>query len=248
MSNIPASERARAEAALQDVAKRTGFGPYKKPLPFIIAVAQALGGSWGLNGKRGNASDPSADVLAYRIPGGPPQLVDVLQDGGGLNKIVWQELVYNGPGGAVWIDPFSMAAPDPPTQGPEGPPGKDRDGNDTPIWTGGEQAPAGMPSVPGGLHPDAYKVGDKVYQGMKEQLEVVPKGTEDGGDLPDQTVESIRRVAAGIATIAAGFALDLAGSVGGGEGQTRRAPTPGEEDRLHSQLEGMMDSTRTSDS
>jgi hypothetical protein len=90
----------------------TGFGPNMPPLPYVRAVAQRLGGEWGLNGKRGNPNDPSGDILAYRLPG-QPQLYDVLQDGGGANGVAWQPLEYPQTAGAVWLDP---GAPEPQPQ------------------------------------------------------------------------------------------------------------------------------------
>jgi hypothetical protein len=99
----PQGEQDRARAMLYQVAAETGFGPGDDPLAFVDTVARCLGGRWGLNGKRGNPNDPSRDVLAWDIPGHPPQLFDVLVDSGGANKISWQPLRY-GPG-AVWIRP-----------------------------------------------------------------------------------------------------------------------------------------------
>jgi hypothetical protein len=99
----PASEEARARQMLQDVAKEMGFGPGDEALPFIREVAKRLGGRWGLNGKRGNASDPSRDLLAWNMPGTLPQCWDVLQDEGGRNNIVWQALPWGGK--SVWLAP-----------------------------------------------------------------------------------------------------------------------------------------------
>ena len=99
----PAGEEARARQMLADVAKELDFGPYDDPLPFIREVAKRLGGRWGLNGKRGNANDPSGDLLAWDMPGTLPQCWDVLQDAGGANRIVWQPLPWGGK--SVWISP-----------------------------------------------------------------------------------------------------------------------------------------------
>jgi hypothetical protein len=99
----PAAEISRAQAMLNQVAEEIGFGMFDNALDFVRAVAQRLGGRWGLNGKRGNPNDPSTDLLAWDIPGHPPQTFDVIFDSGGQNKIVWQPLPY-GPK-AVWIKP-----------------------------------------------------------------------------------------------------------------------------------------------
>lgn len=97
------SEQDRAFNMMEIVAADMGFGPDDEPLPFIREVARRLGGRWGLNGKRGNATDLSSDVLAWDIPGYPPQLFDVLIDSGGENTLTWQRLRYGQ--AAVWIAP-----------------------------------------------------------------------------------------------------------------------------------------------
>ncbi len=97
------AEQNRAKDMLVAVATAMDFGYGDDGLPFVRAVAQALGGRWGLNGKRGNPNDPSGDILAYDFPGQWPQLFDVLLDKGRTNKLTWQPLAY-GPG-AVWIAP-----------------------------------------------------------------------------------------------------------------------------------------------
>lgn len=99
----PQSEEDRAKAMLRQVADEIGFGPGDDPLAFVDTVARRLGGRWGLNGKRGNPNDPSRDVLAWDIPGHPPQLFDVLIDSGGSNQLSWQPLAYGQK--AVWIKP-----------------------------------------------------------------------------------------------------------------------------------------------
>lgn len=131
MGNIPNDEVTRAQAALNNVAAKMKFGKYQDPKPFVIAVARELGGNWGLNGKRGNPNDISGDILAWRMPGRVPQLVDVLYDSGGQNKIVWQESPYD-QGPAVWIDPFDGSVPDPnvPTHEPSPDPNNPTDPND----------------------------------------------------------------------------------------------------------------------
>jgi len=113
MPDVPQSEQDRAQAMLATVRAETGFGPDQPPLPYVRLVAQKLGGSWGLNGKRGNANDPSGDVLAYDFPGQQPQLYDVLQDGGGANNPAWQPLEYPQSAGAVWLAPGDAPKPDP---------------------------------------------------------------------------------------------------------------------------------------
>ncbi len=99
----PDSEISRARDMLNLVAKELDFGPYDDPLPFVREVAKRLGGRWGLNGKRGNANDPSKDVLAWNIPGFLPQIFDCIQDAGGDNKISWLPLRYGQ--ASVWIAP-----------------------------------------------------------------------------------------------------------------------------------------------
>jgi hypothetical protein len=102
---VPDSEQDRAFDMMRQVAADTGFGRYDEPFPFIRDVARALGGNWGLNGKRGDPNNPSADVLAYNFPGYQPQLFDVLIDSGGKNELTWSALVYPQRYGAVWIAP-----------------------------------------------------------------------------------------------------------------------------------------------
>lgn len=120
MPQVPQSEIDRALAALHAVASETGFGPNQPPLPFVRAVAQRLGGKWGLNGKRGNANDPSGDILAFDFAGAQPQLFDVLGDAGGANTPQFSALEYPQSAGAVWLNP---GAP-PPVQNPGGTPGQ----------------------------------------------------------------------------------------------------------------------------
>jgi hypothetical protein len=102
---VPEDEQSRARSVMSQVAGETGFGKYDEPFPFVRDVARALGGRWGLNGKRGNANDPSGDILAYDFPGYQPQLFDVLIDGGGKNQLTWSALAYPQRAGAVWLAP-----------------------------------------------------------------------------------------------------------------------------------------------
>jgi hypothetical protein len=102
---VPDGEQDRAFDMMEAVAAETGFGRYDEPFPFVRAVARALGGNWGLNGKRGNPNDPSGDILAYDFPGYQPQLFDVLIDGGGKNQLTWSALPYPQRYGAIWIAP-----------------------------------------------------------------------------------------------------------------------------------------------
>lgn len=102
---VPDAEQDRAQSVMGQVAEETGFGRYDDPFPFVRDVARALGGNWGLNGKRGNPNDPSADILAYNFPGYQPQLFDVLRDSGGKNELVWQALTYPQRSGAIWLAP-----------------------------------------------------------------------------------------------------------------------------------------------
>jgi hypothetical protein len=99
----PPGEIQRARDTLDAVAKELDFGFGDDPLAFVREVARRLGGRWGLNGKRGNAGDPSKDVLAWDIPGALPQIFDVLGDAGGDNKIQWLPLRYGQ--ASVWIAP-----------------------------------------------------------------------------------------------------------------------------------------------
>lgn len=105
MPEIPSSEITRAVSMLATVRAETGFGPNKDDLPYVRLVAQRLGGRWGLNGKRGDPNNLSHDILAYRVDGNQPLLVDVLIDGGGANGPAFSVLPYPEPAGAVWIDP-----------------------------------------------------------------------------------------------------------------------------------------------
>lgn len=205
-SNIPAEERARAEAMLHSVAAEIKFGTFDDPKRLIVLTAQRLGGNWGLNGKRGNANDISGDILAYRIPGAQPQLVDVLIDAGGDNELTWSELEYPQSAGAIWIDPTSQTAPEPAPPVPAPPPG-----GEPGEWTQGTED-GSLPSIPSGLHPDAYRVGGMVYKEMQEKLGKIPKGTEDEQDLPETASEGVRRSVAGIAAVITDFAIGISQS------------------------------------
>lgn len=221
MGNIPASERTRAEEMLHAVATEIGFGPFQDPKRLIVLTAQRLGGNWGLNGKRGDPHNISGDILAYRIPGAQPQLVDVLIDSGGDNGLSWSELEYPQPAGAIWIDPNSQTAPEvpPPVPAPEpsAEPGE---------WTGASDDGT-MPAIPSGMHPDAYRVGTAVYNEMRQKLGRIPKGTEDGGDLPEAASEGVRRMVAGVAAVVTDFAIGISQS-----GTTSRTVSEGEREGL----------------
>ncbi len=67
------------------------------------------GAKFGLNGKRGNIKDPSADALAYGV-GTNVIIADVVgsagEHNGNIDKIGWGDVTDKGPG--VWVDPFSF--------------------------------------------------------------------------------------------------------------------------------------------
>jgi hypothetical protein len=112
MPTIPDSEIARAKA---EIAAHP-LGDNLPDLPWTTARVRALGGRWGLNGKRGNRNDPSHDIFAYRWSDDASQqpiLVDALGDGGGANIEAFQILPWPEPAGAVWIDPGAATVPDP---------------------------------------------------------------------------------------------------------------------------------------
>lgn len=83
-------------------------------LDFIILAAQALkrfDPLFGMNGKRGNASDPSADAIAYGV-GTNVRVADILVGAGEhmnrrepLDAIVWNDVTGVGGAGAVYVDP-----------------------------------------------------------------------------------------------------------------------------------------------
>lgn len=110
LPEISPSEITRAVSMLAVVREETGFGPNQDDLPYVRLVAQRLGGRWGLNGKRGDPSNISHDILAYRVDGQQPILVDVLVDGGGANGPAFSVLPYPEPAGAVWLDPGAPPA------------------------------------------------------------------------------------------------------------------------------------------
>lgn len=96
----------RARSMLDVVANDIGFGDYTDPFELVRETALRLGGNWGLNGKRGNANDPSKDILAYDFPGYQPQLFDVIVGAGDYGQhIGWAPLPYPQPYGAVFIRP-----------------------------------------------------------------------------------------------------------------------------------------------
>jgi hypothetical protein len=245
MGNIPSSERARAQDMLRTVASEIGFGAFQSPKRLIVLTAQRLGGNFGLNGKRGNVNDISKDILAYRIPGRQPQLVDVLIDSGGENKLSWSELEYPQPAGAVWIDPTSQTAPEPPVPGPPGEPG---DGGDPFPPAGGGDSGIGMPKMPSNSYPEAIEVAKKVYNEMVDKLGTVTKGLPDEEGLPtedtvlpEDVVEAMRRSAAVMAGVAANIAIGISKIVAGQPNAARKL-TQDEYDALMSQLqEGFSD-------
>jgi hypothetical protein len=103
MPTVPQSEIDRAKAALATEHVLRNFGSNMDPLPYVRAAAQRLGYPWGLNGKRGDANNPSGDILAYDFPGAQPQLFDVLGDAGGANAPQFSALEYPQQAGAVFI-------------------------------------------------------------------------------------------------------------------------------------------------
>lgn len=103
MPTVPAAEISRAQSVLATVRSERNFGANQEPLPYVKAVAQRLGYPWGLNGKRGDANNPSGDILAYDFPGQQPQLYDTLGDAGGANVPTFSALDYPQPAGAVFI-------------------------------------------------------------------------------------------------------------------------------------------------
>jgi hypothetical protein len=112
MPTIPDNEIARAKA---EIAAHP-LGDNLPDLPWTTARVRALGGRWGLNGKRGNRNDPSHDIFAYQWSDDASQqpiLVDTLGDGGGANIEAFQILPWPEPAGAVWIDPGAATVPDP---------------------------------------------------------------------------------------------------------------------------------------
>jgi hypothetical protein len=225
---------------LQAVREETGFGEFDAPLPYVAEVARRLGGNWGLNGKRGNAGNPSGDILAYRFEGQQPQLYDVLADSGGENRPTFSALSYPQGAGAVWIDPTTFHAPEIPADhsGGGGSTGGTDGGTD---GTGGGKPPKGrgMPRVPAGLPALAYEVG-KVVRKRLEGMAPIPKGTEDGSDLPPEQQEAVKTGIIAVATVSAGFALLLAQSVqAGSDTKVRRGATDGELSTLNSMMDAI---------
>lgn len=113
--SVPDTELARLDASLR--ARASLLTPNADCRPFIVAVANDLGGRWGLNGKRGNATDPSKDVLDYLDASNTVWLFDVIGDatdgsGPGANtlNIPTNSNVENHPNGdgAIWIDPKTI--------------------------------------------------------------------------------------------------------------------------------------------
>lgn len=103
---IPDNEITRAQQILREVRADLHFGPNQDDLPYTKEVAARLGGSWGLNGKRGDPSNISHDILAFRQdPPNQPILVDILGDGGGANTAQFGILEYPQAAGAVWVAP-----------------------------------------------------------------------------------------------------------------------------------------------
>lgn len=78
-------------------------------------VLNQLDPKFGLNGKRGNASDLSSDIIAYGSGRGC-QVFDFLvgagEHNGNIDKIVWNEVtassILNGVIMTIWVDPFSV--------------------------------------------------------------------------------------------------------------------------------------------
>jgi hypothetical protein len=192
---------------LRVVAQERKFGRYKPPFPFVLEVARRLGGNWGLNGKRGNASTPSGDILAYRFSDGTCQIFDVLYDAGGKNTLTWSQLPYD-PRNTVWLDPFTFAAPTPAKPGPAAPPGDSGSSGGGSGGSGGRPG-RGYPRIPDGMHPTAIKVGEAIRKEM-DKLESIPKGTEDEEDLPPEQTQAVKDVVVAIGTVAANFALRVA--------------------------------------
>lgn len=111
---IPPTEQTRAVVMLETVKRETGFGSNQEPLPFITEVVCRLKYPWGLNGKRGNVTDPSKDILAYDVPHEQPLLVDVLVDSGGKNQLTFNPLPWPQSAGAIFVVPVCGPPPPPP--------------------------------------------------------------------------------------------------------------------------------------
>jgi hypothetical protein len=108
----------RALQVLRDVASRcqraygnahADHNTHPERLDYVILAAQALkkvDPGWGLNGKRGNASDPSADAIAYGV-GRNVRIYDIItaagEHGTNLNALGFNDVTAFGPG--VYIDP-----------------------------------------------------------------------------------------------------------------------------------------------
>lgn len=85
---------------------------HPEKLDFIILAARVLNKldpKFGMNGKRGNASDPSSDVIDYGV-GRDVVIADVIQRAGAHNGdiglIGWGDVTSFGPG--IFIDPFTV--------------------------------------------------------------------------------------------------------------------------------------------
>jgi hypothetical protein len=113
MPTVPQNEIDRAKNALATEHILRNFGANMDPLPYVRAVAQRLGYPWGLNGKRGDAKNPSGDILAYDFPGQQPQLFDVLGAAGEANSPQFSALEYPQAAGAVFIRVESGSEPPP---------------------------------------------------------------------------------------------------------------------------------------
>jgi hypothetical protein len=112
----------RAKAIMREVAVQcprayanahANHNTHPERLDFIILAAQALkrfDARFGMNGKRGNASDPSSDAIAYGA-GRSVLVIDVIVGAGehGTNPgaITWNDVTGFGPG--VYVDPDAHA-------------------------------------------------------------------------------------------------------------------------------------------
>jgi hypothetical protein len=112
----------RAKAIMREVAAacprayanaHAAHNTHPERLDYIILATQALkkfDARFGMNGKRGNASDPSADAIAYGA-GRSVLVVDVIvgagEHGSNLDAITWNDVTGFGPG--VYVDPDTHA-------------------------------------------------------------------------------------------------------------------------------------------
>lgn len=108
----------RALQVLRDVAAKcpraysnahANHNTHPERLDYIILAAQSLkriDPKWGMNGKRGNASDPSADAIAYGV-GRDVRIFDIItaagEHGTNLDALGFNDVTAFGPG--IYVDP-----------------------------------------------------------------------------------------------------------------------------------------------